>query len=505
MLYLAVARLGMAMVLPGTMISVIWPPTGFALASLILLGKRYWPAVTLGAFAINVYASGSPFLAAGVATGNTCEALLGAYLYQRFIGAENPFTRSRNVGRFFGVALIAPLASALIGVAANYLFDEMRPSMVGSRIVTWWIENAASLMVICPFLLAWAPRRFPSPSRPRVATLLFIGVLLAVSGAVFGSGLGRLTLSYPLDYMSLPFLIGAAFYMGVRGTTLVVLVVTLLPIFFTHLGAGPFHRINPFDSLSLLQMYVATHAVTGLFLTALVAEREEANRQLSQTNGELERFAIMATQDLKEPLRTVNSFSTLLDRKYRDRLDAEGVDYLTFIEKASLRMSSLVNSMLEYSRLSTPVVGVPMETTPVLQEVLQALAPRLANVTVKWEPLPTVRSDRHLLALIFTNLIDNAIRFQSERPLRIEIRAQIVGRRVNISVADNGIGIEPQYLPRMFGAFQRFAPPGPGGRGDGAGFGLALCRRILENQGQKIWVESEPGIGSRFYFSLPLA
>jgi PAS domain S-box-containing protein len=232
-------------------------------------------------------------------------------------------------------------------------------------------------------------------------------------------------------------------------------------------------------------------------------ELREVAEDLRQSNQELERFAYVASHDLQEPLRTIVSYTQILERRYKGRLDSDADEFIHFIVDGGTRMQSLVRDLLEYSRVATQ--GKSFELTDsgkALQEALENLrhviGDQKAVITV--DPLPLVKADPSQVMQLFQNLIDNAIKFRSEEPPRIHISAERSDQTWTFSVADNGIGIAPEHAERIFVIFQRLqrsaACPG-------TGIGLAICKRIVERHGGQIWVTSELGKGSTFYFTLP--
>ncbi len=227
---------------------------------------------------------------------------------------------------------------------------------------------------------------------------------------------------------------------------------------------------------------------------------------LKRSNEDLERFAYVSSHDLQEPLRTIVTFSQLLERRYKGQMGPEADEFIGFIVDAGKRMQALINDLLEFSRVATRG-GPPAETESeaVLEHALAALASTIAEsgAAISHGPLPAVLADPTQLQQIFANLISNAIKFRREGvPPDIRISARWDDGMWEFAVADNGIGIEPQYQEKIFVIFQRLH-----GREKypGTGIGLAIVKRIVERHGGRVWVESEPGKGSTFYFTLPAA
>ncbi len=234
------------------------------------------------------------------------------------------------------------------------------------------------------------------------------------------------------------------------------------------------------------------------------AELEESNRDLARSNENLEQFAYVASHDLQEPLRVMSSYSQLLEKRYKGRLDQDADDFIAFIVDAAARMQKLITDLLAYSRAGRETTGmVAVDCEKVVRRLVNSMAATIesAKGEVTFDALPTIRAHESSLIQLFQNLIGNALKFRGEQPPRIHIRASQTGGEWVFSVSDNGIGIEPQYSQRIFMIFQRLHPRN---KYPGTGIGLSICKKIVESMGGRIWVESEPGKGSTFYFSVPV-
>jgi len=231
-------------------------------------------------------------------------------------------------------------------------------------------------------------------------------------------------------------------------------------------------------------------------------ELKKTMAELERSNAELERFVYVASHDLQEPLRMVASYTQLLEKHYKDKLDADANDFINFAVDGAKRMQQLINDLLAYSRVGTQ--GKPFEFTD-CEAVFEAAVANL-DVTIKenkakvtHDSLPMVMADKGQLVQVFQNLIGNAIKFRGKQPPRVHVSAQPDKDKWAFSVKDNGIGIDPQYFERIFIIFQRLHSEVPG-----TGTGLAIAKRIVERHGGRIWIESEPGKGSTFYFTMPM-
>ena len=267
-------------------------------------------------------------------------------------------------------------------------------------------------------------------------------------------------------------------------------------------------------SVQLTQQAVDDHGRWIVILTARdITERVESQRalerrveELNRSNRELESFAYVVSHDLMEPLRMVASYAQLLDRRYRKHLDADANDFLGFIVDGARRMKRLLDDLLAYSRAGR-VGGAPEDVAvdEVLDDVLDNLKVLIEekSATIERHPLPVLRYGRTELTQLLQNLVGNALKFHAgSRAPRVRIDAHDDGTAWVFAVSDNGIGIAPEYFERIFVIFQRLHAREAY---SGTGIGLAICRKIVERHGGRIWVESEPGAGTTFRFTVPHA
>ncbi len=259
------------------------------------------------------------------------------------------------------------------------------------------------------------------------------------------------------------------------------------------------------DKTNLLHVIKEERDALDKTVAARTKDLADVAQRLTQSNAELEQFAYVASHDLKEPLRMVASYVQLLERHYRDKLEGDGLEFINFAVDGVHRMEALIADLLEYSRVGRK--GSP----PAVFDSAEAVAETLLNLQISLEecgatiavgPLPTLRGEVSQFKRLMQNLIGNAIKYRAPGcKSEIKVNAEPQGNFWKFSVADNGIGIESQFFNRIFKVFQRLH-----GRGqyDGTGIGLAVCKKIVECHGGEIWVESELGKGSTFFFTVPV-
>jgi PAS domain S-box-containing protein len=232
---------------------------------------------------------------------------------------------------------------------------------------------------------------------------------------------------------------------------------------------------------------------------------QKANEQLAQSNADLEYFAYSASHDLQEPLRMVSTYSAMLRRKYGSTFDEKANHYLNYLTEGSARMNRLLRDLRAFTHVSTHSGPAPeVDANAVLRETLLNLKVVIdeSRAEVISGHLPTVSLHEFQLEQLFQNIIGNAIHYRSDATPRIIIKAEPDGDVWRFSIEDNGIGIAAEYKERIFGMFKRLHTAADY---SGSGMGLAICQRIVERSGGRIWVESQPGGGSTFFFTLPAA
>jgi diguanylate cyclase (GGDEF)-like protein len=305
--YFAAGKFGLTLAFVNPSATAVWPPAGIALAALLTLGSGVWPGILLGAFLVNLTTAGSVATSIGIATGNTLEAVLGAYLVNRFAGGRHAFDRTQDTFKFALFAgIVSTTVAASFGVTSLSLAGFAPWANYGPIWATWWLGDAAGIVIAAPLLILWSAAPRPRWQRAQFLEAFILLACLIVAGlVVFDGFLLPQTANYPLEYVCIPFLIWAAYRFGQREAAAATLVLSITAVWGTLHRLGPFVRQTENESLLLLQAFMAVVAVTTLGLAAEFAERQRA----------IEQARHLAVSD---PLTGLANY-----RKLFDTLDAE--------------------------------------------------------------------------------------------------------------------------------------------------------------------------------------
>ena len=524
-IYFVTARVGFLMAIPPGNVTAVWPPSGIALAFLLLFGNRLWPGVWIGSFLANFWFfsgfsvfSWTAFLTSGgIAAGSTCQAVLAAALVHRWIGNRDPFKQTRDIFKLTGAEALSCIVGATAGVSALLWGGYLSWQRVPYAWWTWWMGDVTGFMIITPLILVWAK---PSSARWSSSRFFeFIAVLAALFGMCALIFMNREF--YPLKYVAMPFIAWMAFRFGLKEMTAAIFIVALMAVFETARGVGPFARETLNESLLLLQAFIGTLTLTGLILSAAVAERRqardelvrqtrflvEANKYLEKLSQAKDDFMATVSHELRTPLTALKEGVALILERILGPVNEEQDDFLRTIDANVDRLTELINNILDLSKLEAGRLRVMRRKTDVgelIRVTLQNHKTIIGGRSVKVEapPMPEVFADPSRVLQILGNLFSNAIKFTEETG-SILVTAEDRGEFVAISIMDDGVGIANEDLPKLF---QRFSQVGSAGNQPrrGTGLGLALCKELTELHKGHIEVDSKPGKGSRFTFTLPL-
>jgi len=308
--YFAAAKLGLKLAFVNISATAVWPPTGIALASLLVLGYRVWPGILLGAFFANVTTSGSVPASLLIAVGNTLEGLVGAYLINRFAHGRRVFDRPLDIVKFAVLAgMVSTSVSATVGVSSLALNDLAEWSRYGPIWFTWWIGDATGAVIVAPVLMLWAADWRVRWNRRQVQEAVLLLLLLIFAGLVaFSEWFPPGVHNYPVHYLVLPVIVWIAYRFGLRETATATIILSGIAVWGTLHGLGPFAAYTPNESLLLLQGFIGITALTTFVLAAVVAQRSQGEGALRE--GE-ERYRIIA-ESARDGFITIDTHSTII-------------------------------------------------------------------------------------------------------------------------------------------------------------------------------------------------
>jgi PAS domain S-box-containing protein len=295
-IYVVAGKLGLKLAFVNESATAIWPPTGIAIAALLVLGYRFWPAILLGAFLVNFTTSGGVFTSLGIALGNTLESLLAVYLVNRFASGKQVFDRASNIFKFaFFAGIIATALSATIGGTTLVLGGLANSSHFSSIWLTWWLGDMGGALIVAPLLVLYSSTKFSRWSIKKIFEgLVFLVSLFFVGQTVFGDlsffGIGK----YPLDFLFIPLLLWVAFRFGRKETATAIVILSGIAAWGTLHGFGPFALASQNESLLLLQSFMGIIGITNMAVAAVISEREELEDSLIEYGEQIEENKVKA-------------------------------------------------------------------------------------------------------------------------------------------------------------------------------------------------------------------
>ena len=528
--YFTAGKLGLSIAFVHPSASPVWAPTGIALAALLVFGLGVWPAITIGAFLVNVTTFGSWGTSLAIAAGNTLEAVVGAMLVDQFAGGVRCFFRGRDVLRFVVLAgLGSTMISPTLGVTSLALSHFAAWSDYPAIWLTWWLGDVSGDLVVAPFAILWtsSPRIDWSRGRWIEAGALVAAVAVLAVSVIFPSP-PLPEAGYPTAFLAFPLILWAAFGFGPRETATVVLLISIVAVSATLLGVGPFSFDPENQSLLLLDSFLVVATLTGLGLAAVVHEQQStaealkrAERQLRDlllrehgerlqaeaTSRAKDHFLAILGHELRSPLAALTHASAALKhlpRAQPERGAIEGV-----LERQTRYLSRLVDDLLDVSRLDSGKVRLMPEIVD-LKEIIErsmgsfhqsgAFRSRVVSADLQsaW-----VNADPTRLIQIVTNLLENAVKFTPEGG-KIRVSLHAADSDAVLGIQDDGHGIDAKTLPHIFDFFAQADDSLERSHG-GLGIGLTVVRRLVELHRGHVEARSD-GIarGSEFIVRLPL-
>ncbi|HET9212246.1 MAG TPA: MASE1 domain-containing protein [Thermoanaerobaculia bacterium] len=507
-------------------VTMLWPPAGIALAAVLLAGDWVWPAIALASLLVSFSTGTPPAAALAIAAGNTLSALIGGWLLRR-VGFRNGLERVRDVlGLVVFGAVVSPLASTLVGVATLHLAWRVPMERVVRSGLSWWLGDAMGVLLVAPLLLTCCGLAFRRPHRERLFEAAALGLcLLAVGALTLSSWSANPTVHPPLAFTLLPFLIWGALRFGPRGAAFSTFLAVAIAFWATARGLSPFALGTVEERLMYLYSYTAVAVVTSMLLAAIFAERRRAEGELASllareseiragaeaASRAKDQFLAALSHELRTPLTPVLAIASSLAED--ERLPAGTRRQLDLIRRNAELEARLIDDLLDLTRIARGKLDLRQEVTDVRKVVEHTIeiscarevaAGRLRVVTDLAPEDHRLWADPSRLTQVLWNLLSNAVKFT---PLggTITVRSYCEPDRLELQVADTGIGIDPEVMPYIFDAFEQGRTRGPRRTG-GLGLGLAISKAIAEMHGGTLSVASEGhGHGAAFTLALPRA
>ncbi|MEY2577576.1 MAG: hypothetical protein QOI49_400, partial [Verrucomicrobiota bacterium] len=426
--YFVAGKLSLKLAFLHASASPVWPPAGIALAALLLFGIRLWPAIFIGAFLVNLTTAGNVFTSLGIATGNTLEAVIGAWLIQRFAGGLRVFERAYDVFKFALAAALSALVSPTIGLTGLALAGFATWATYPDIWLTWWLGDLGGVVMFAPLLVLWLaqPLLRRNPARDfEVAILLLLLTLL--SEVVFGGWFSISTMNYPIVFLLGPIIVWTSFRLSARETATGLFVLSAIAIWGTLQRYGPFVRADPNQSLLILQSFNILTTITAIALAAGMAERRRAEAAIEEQRATVEaanrtkdNFLAMLSHELRTPLTPVLAALDALKAGPQPPADVDAT--LAMMRRNIELESQLIDDLLDLTRITKDKLHLefePVDAHQAVRNVLEMCASEAhaKKLRVQLDFRATefrVMADPAKFQQIIWNLFKNAIKFTGE-------------------------------------------------------------------------------------------
>jgi signal transduction histidine kinase/CheY-like chemotaxis protein len=515
-IYLIAGKIGLHLASLHASASPVWPPAGIALAGILLLGYRAWPAIFVGAFLVNLTTAGDAATSVAIATGNTLEAMAGAWLMNRFAGGKHVFDRPQGVFKFALAAAISAILSPLFGVTSLALYGFADWTKYGAIWVTWWLGDVTGDLIFTPLVLLWGLRwklAWKKEEALEVGVLLLLLTLL--SAIVFSGWLEISAKNYPIAFICGPIVIWTAFRFTQRETATGIFILSVIAVWGTVRGFGPFAGQSENQSLLTVQSWAAVLAVTAMALSAGMAERRRIEEKLQQqksivqaANRTKDHFLAMLSHELRTPLTPVISALDSLETEASQTQDTKAS--LAMIRRNIELETQLIDDLLDFTRIARDKMQLrfaPIDAHQAVSNVVEIC--RAEARSKKLNVHLNLRAETHHVTAdtakfqqIIWNLLKNAIKFTPEGG-DITISSDNPSEAVfTVTVRDTGIGMEPEVMQRIFDPFEQ------GNRSfehrfGGLGLGLAISKSLAQAHDGTLTAQSEgSNRGSIFTLSM---
>ena len=517
LIYLVAGKLSLQLAFVNQSASPVWPPAGIALAALLILGFRVWPAIFIGAFAVNFWTTLNILSSVGIACGNTLEAFCGAWLVNRFANGMRVFDRPQDVFKFAVAAILSTMVSPTIGVTSLAFAGFAQWSNYSSVWATWWLGDASGDLIVTPLLVLWSipttQRKWNRQQALEVSVLLLL--LIFLGEIVFGGWSPISARNYPVSFICGPIVIWTAFRFTPRETATGIFVLSAIAVWGTLHGFGPFSMSTENQSLILLQSWTAALTITAMAIAAAIAERNRAQTAMEQQKDAVEaanrtkdNFLAMLSHELRTPLTPVLAAVDSLEAD--SARSPEAKNSLSMIRRNVELESQLIDDLLDLTRIAKDKLQLrfgSLDAHETIDSVVEICRPeaQARNLKVRLNlraGAHHISGDAAKFQQIIWNLLKNAIKFTANEGEITIATTNPEPQLLAIAVHDTGIGIEPGVMHRIFDpfeqgerAFQR--------RYGGLGLGLAISKSLAKAHGGTLVARSDgPGRGSTFTLTM---
>jgi signal transduction histidine kinase len=547
-LFYASACLGYFLSFENTTILPIWPPSGIGLALILLLGRKCWPGLTIGSLLASIMAfwnnPGLPIpaiivISTAIAVSTTLEVLLGNFLIRRFIQDAYAFKNAKHTFRFLFIAGSICALGALINTVALFVYNVVDMDQWVRVGISFWIGDLVGVLLFTPFILSFISKKQVTFSRDKIFETLVLAICAALIFLVLQIDYFHLTFERALPFLLLPVLLWMAFRFDLLVAMSAVLVVSLMSIYFTILGDGPFHLGDPYHSIILLQIFIVVMSISTIVLSATVQEREHAQRQLlqfnetletkinertaslheeirirkeaeeklqrsnaelSKRNTELDNFVYSVSHDLRAPIASVLG---LINLAKKDDVGMKDL-YLDMMHKSAQQQDHFIREILDQSRNSRlEVKREEIEFQSMIDDTFNQLKFATTNgqavkkiVNIKQNK--PFFSDRWRFKVMLNNIISNSIRYRNGKEPEIHVNVEVSDDFALVEIQDNGKGIAREHLKKVCTMFYRATDDGAG-----SGLGLYIVKETVDKLNGTLNIDSEEGKGTVVKFQIP--
>ncbi len=498
-IYFVSAKIGLKSAFINASATAVWPPTGIALASLLIFGYKVWPAIFIGAFFANLTTAGTVLTSLGIAGGNTLEGIVGAFLINKFGNGRDSFEEPKDIFRFALLGgVVACMVSATIGVTALSLGGLANSNDFSDIWLTWWMGDLGGALIVAPLIIIWSnPWKFNWTLYKVFEASCLLFTLILTSVVIFFGG-GR----YPIDFLIFPVLLWAAFRFDLHITVVATFILSVIATWGTLSGQGPYSRNAQNESLLLLQSFMTVVTTTKLIVASIV----EKSRQVDKLKNE---FVSMASHELRTPMAAIKGLVAMIRAGRYGEIDEQQRQPLKNISISVEGLILLTNDLLDVARIESGRLKPNIINSPsdgLIEEIVSELSPiakqKEVEITIDRADKSIVQMDQSYIRQILHNLLGNALKFTDHGNVTIWSEASEAVQKIYIT--DTGIGVPIEDHQKIFNKFQQLTTGSK--RPPGTGLGLYISRELAKKMGGSLeLVSSTPSKNTTFVLSLPLS